>query len=163
MINKSPLRLIDELNVSVSKVFCYLIYALIGVVIYEVVARKVFASPTTWAFDMTGYLGSAFFISGLGYCMLEDGHVKIDVIVNKFPDNTKKALKMITMLIFFFPFAMGVFYAGLDYAAKSWASGELGTSSWKPPIYIPKTLIPFGFGLLLLQGISNFVKLLKKK
>ncbi|KIX11013.1 TRAP transporter small permease subunit [Dethiosulfatarculus sandiegensis] len=157
------IRLIDQLNRLVSKSFCYLIYALIGVVIYEVVARKVFASPTTWAFDMTGYLGSAFFISGLGYCMLHNAHVKIDVIANMLPKNIRDVLNILTMLVFFFPFVLGVFYAGFDYAAKSWITGELGTSSWKPPVYIPKTLIPFGFGLLLLQGVSNFIKLFKKK
>ncbi len=88
--------------------------------------------------------------------------MRVDVISAKFPPRLRRWLEIVCFFIFFLPFALGLFYAGLDYAVKSWLSGELGQSSWKPPLYWIKPILPLGFGLLLLQGIANILKLTKK-
>ncbi len=44
---------VDRLNTQVGKWASYLIYGMTGVVVYEVIARKVFSAPTSWAFDLT--------------------------------------------------------------------------------------------------------------
>ncbi len=76
---------VDRLNTQVGKWASYLIYGMTGVVVYEVIARKVFSAPTSWAFDLTVYLGGAFFLLGFGYCLFLDNHVRVDVISAKFP------------------------------------------------------------------------------
>jgi TRAP-type mannitol/chloroaromatic compound transport system permease small subunit len=59
----------------------------------------------------------------------------------------------------FFP-AMYLFLdAGIDYAARSWAQGERGyLSTWRPPIYPLKTVIPVSIALLMIQGVSETIK-----
>ncbi len=155
---KKLIAIIDAISNVTGNFFAYLIYVLMGVVVYEVAARKLFNAPTSWVFDMTGYLGGAFFLPGFAFCMLKRGHVRIDVIEQKFSQKIRYILRIVTFFVFFLPFALGLFYAGWHYAGKAWEILELGQSAWKPPVYIPKTLIPVGFGLLLMQGVSNFLK-----
>ena len=77
-----------------------LILPLVFVVMYEVVMRKVFHAPTSWAFEMTIYLYGAHFMLGMAYTMYHDRHVCIDVIVQQLPERIQLWLRVITFLIY---------------------------------------------------------------
>jgi TRAP-type mannitol/chloroaromatic compound transport system permease small subunit len=72
------------------------------------------------------------------------------------------------MLIFFFPVWIGLFYKLIPFVYLSWKIGERSMESyWRPILYPFKTVMPIGVFLLLLQGISEFIRslfmLIKKK
>jgi len=155
---KNLTALIDNINEGFGRVVAYLILPMVFVVVYEVVARKIFQAPTEWGFDVTIYIYGAHFILGFGYVMFHDAHVRIDVIYNFLPSTLRDWLKVITFIIFFIPFLVALTYTAVQYAAESWEILEKGQSTWRPPLYIVKTVMPLGTALLLLQGISNFIK-----
>jgi len=155
---RSLIKLIDGLTEIVGKLVSYIVYALLIVVVYEVISRKIFNSPTVWAFELSYMLYGAMFMLGFGYALKYGSHVCIDVISNKFPPKTKAVLAMFTYLIFFFPFVYFGVKSSWQFFSQSWVMRELSQSPWAPPIYPFKFLMPLGFFLLGLQGISEFIK-----
>ena len=75
------IQYIDTLNRTTGHYVKYLILPLTLIVLYEVCCRRLFNSPTSWAFDMTTYIFGAYFMLGLGYVELPDRHIRIDVII----------------------------------------------------------------------------------
>jgi TRAP-type mannitol/chloroaromatic compound transport system permease small subunit len=153
---------IDALNRRAGLYVKYLILPLTLIVLYEVCCRRLFNSPTSWAFDMTTYIFGAYFMLGLGYVELHHRHIRIDIISQQFPQKVQTWLRVLTFPAFFIPFVASLTWAGVELAADSWAMWEHGQSAWRPPIYPIKTILPIGAFLLLAQGFSSFVKDLRK-
>ncbi len=155
---KKIVRAIDAFNETTGRYFALLILPLIFVVMYEVIARKIFHSPTSWGFELTIYIYGAHFMLGMAYTMLKDRHVRIDVIAMQLPKRVQLWLRIITFVIIFIPFVGALTYAAIVFAAESWATLEHSSTAWRPPIYPVKTIMPVALILLLFQGISNFIK-----
>jgi TRAP-type mannitol/chloroaromatic compound transport system permease small subunit len=151
------LQRIDRLNRFSGAVDCWLIYPLIFVLAYEFTARYFFGAPTIWAYDFSYMLYGALYMLGLGYTLLEDGHVKIEFFYEKMSPRKKNITDIIGYLIFFFPAVGALFYYGLEFTWTSWVMEERAKESiFSPPIYPLKTIMLIGIFLLLLQGIAKF-------
>ncbi len=148
----------DKLNLVIGVWASYLVILLTFIVVYEVIRRKIFNSPTSWAFEFSTFLYGGMFILGAGYTHYYDMHVSIDVLEERFPEKVRTWLRIITFIIFFLPFMSGLFYASLTYTIDSWMTHEHSMSAWAPPIYIYKTVMPVGFFLLLIEGIAKFIR-----
>ena len=153
---------VDAFNEWFGRGVALLILPLIYVVLHEVVARKIFNSPTSWAFEVTVYLYGAHFMLGMAYTLLYDRHVRIDIIVLQLPQRAQLWLRLITFCVIFVPFVGALSWAAVNYALESWAQLEHSWSAWKPPLYPYKTVMPVALLLLLLQGVANFVKDVRK-
>ncbi len=158
VVMKKFVRAVDAFNDFFGKYISLLIVPLVIVVVYEVIARKIFRSPTVWAFEMTVYLYGAHFLLGSAYTLLYDRHVRIDIISQSFPRKVRLWLSIITFLVIFVPFVGTLSYAAVLYAAHAWAIWEYSWSAWKPPLYIYKTVMPVGLILLFIQGLANFIR-----
>jgi len=66
---------LDLINEYAGRITSVIIYALLIVVIYEVISRKVFNAPTVWAFDLSFMLYSTMFLLGGGYTLKYKGHI----------------------------------------------------------------------------------------
>jgi TRAP-type mannitol/chloroaromatic compound transport system permease small subunit len=153
----SGIKPVDRFNQRFGEIISYLILAIIAIVVYEVVMRKLFRAPTEWAFDVTIYLYGTHFVLSFGYCLLHRGHVRVDVIYQQFRPSVQTWLRIVTFFLLFLPFVGFLTFASWDYAIESWMQLERGQSTWRPPIFIVKSMMPIGMTLLLLQGVSNMV------
>lgn len=149
---------LDLVNEYAGKITSVIIYALLLVVIYEVVSRKVFNAPTLWGFDLSFMLYSAMFLLGGGYTLKNKGHVAIDVLTSRLTRKRQAIISVITYIIFFFPFVGILVYVTGAFALQAWADLERSQSPWNQPLYHFKTLMPIGFSLLMIQGLSEFLK-----
>jgi TRAP-type mannitol/chloroaromatic compound transport system permease small subunit len=155
---KKFVRAIDAFNEFFGRNAALLVLPLVFVVIYEVVARKLFHAPTVWAFEVTVWLYGAHFMLGAAYTHLHDRHVRIDILSQRLPKRVQIWLSLITFVFIFVPFVGGLSYASFVYAAHSWSAGEHSWSAWKPPLYFYKSVMPIGFILLFLQGLAHFIR-----
>jgi len=149
---------VDAFNEFCGRWVSLLILPLVFVVVYEVVVRKVFQSPTSWAFELTVYLYGAHFMLGMGYTYLHDRHVRIDVIVLQFSQRVQLWLRIFTFIFIFIPFVGALTYASIKYAAHSWIMWEHSWTAWKPPLYPYKTVMPVSLIILLFQGTASFFR-----
>jgi TRAP-type mannitol/chloroaromatic compound transport system permease small subunit len=123
---------------------------------YEVVARKFFNAPTSWAFDVSYIMYGTLFMMGGAYTLSRDGHVRADFIYRLWKPRTQAIVELVLYILFFFPGVIALIVAGWKYAHRSW--GYLEVSSNSPagiPIYQFKTVIVAAGLLLLMQGIAQ--------
>jgi len=152
------LQMIDGLSEWCGRVFTWLIIPLTVMVVYEVISRYFFKSPHIWGPEITMLFFGPHFMLVAAYTLLHHGHVRIDLIYTRFSPRVRGTLDIITYLIFFFPFCGILLQQGWIYAATSWAQGETSGSAALPIVPYIKTVIPVTAGLLLLQGLANFIR-----
>ncbi len=155
---KSILHVMDSISEWTGRIFVWLIIPLTLVVVYEVIARRVFNAPHIWATEVTNYIYGPHFMLVAAYTLLHQAHVRIDIIYAKFSARTRGILDIITNLVFFFPFCTIVIYQGIIFAQTSWSIGETSESAALRVVPLIKTVIPVSFGLLFIQGSANFIR-----
>jgi TRAP-type mannitol/chloroaromatic compound transport system permease small subunit len=155
-------RAIDTLNTWVGKAVAWLFLPLTYALVHEVVATKVFARPTVWAFDASYMLYGTIFMLGTAYTLSSDGHVRGDMIYRLWPARVQATIDLVLYLLVFFPAMVAMLIAGWSYASYSYSIGERSLQSPFGPIIWPlKMVIPLSAFLLLLQGISQVIKCIR--
>ena len=156
---KRFVKIIDSLSDWVGIFVAWLIIPLVGALVFEVAARYIFNAPTIWAYDMSYLLCGTLFIMGVAYTLRHKGHVRVDIFFEKLSPRGKSILDTCMYLLVFFPLVIVFFWWGIDYARESWRIQETAwLSSWRPPLYHFKTIIPIAAFLMILQGMAEFIR-----
>jgi TRAP-type mannitol/chloroaromatic compound transport system permease small subunit len=152
-------RAIDRFTERSGMVFAWLIAPLLATVACEVAARYAFNAPTRWAYETIYALYAALFMLGAAYALRVGAHVRTDFLWEKWPPRTRAAIEAVAYLVCFFPGMLLFLVSGLEATWASFAMGERSAdTSWFPPLWPLKALVPATALLLLLQGISEFLK-----
>ena len=160
---KDPLRflaIIDRLNERLGTVVSYGVVFLMCIVVYEVVARYVFNSPTFWAHETSAMLFGAFILLGSSYTLCRrtsPQHIKMDVIFMRFSPRGKAIVDLFTSLTFF-TFIGVLIWKSWDMAYRATKMHEGSASEWAPPVYPIKWILFAGVCLLLIMGIVRFIR-----
>ncbi len=122
---------IDRLSLFAGEFVSY--WAVIAVIVYyyEVLARYVFNSPTSWAHEsMYLMFGMQYLIAG-AYAMLTESHVRVDIFYAPLP-RKKKAWTDLVTSIFFFIFAGVLLWTSWTFAMDALAvpTGNAVVSGW---------------------------------
>jgi len=153
------IAVLDAISLWSGRIVAWLIVPMVLSLVYEVVARYVFDAPTMWAYDMTFMLYGTFFMVGSAYTLYKKGHIRTDSYYGRWSPRTQGWVDTICYLVFFFPPLIAFFVVGWDYFLRSFMQGErIVTSPWMPIVYPFKAAIPLAALLLLLQGLSEFMK-----
>jgi TRAP-type mannitol/chloroaromatic compound transport system permease small subunit len=152
-------RAIDGLAVWSGLLFCWLVVPLVFAMTYEVFARYVFNAPTIWAYDASYMLYGTHFMLGAAYTLYKGGHIRTDLFYQSWSVRTRGTIDATLYLLFFFPGIALFFWMGLQEALHSWDIREVSDASpWRPILYPFKAMIPIALALLLIQGVSEFLK-----
>ena len=153
------IALLDSISLWSGRITAWLIIPMVMSLVYEVVARYIFDAPTEWAYDMTFMLYGTFFMVGSAYTLQKKGHIRTDSYYGGWSPRTQGWVDTICYLVFFFPPLIAFLVVGWDYFLRSYLQGErIVTSPWMPIVYPFKLAIPLATALLLLQGLSEFMK-----
>ena len=148
---------VDATNAWTGLICGFAIAIVTAVVIWEVVARGMFGSPTVWANETTVYLSAVAYLVVGGYALLHRRHVRIDVIYERLAPRTRARLDLFTFA-FFVLYAGTLVWIGGEMAWASMQQGETTGTPWNPPIWPVKLAIPVAGLLLLLQGTANLLR-----
>jgi len=151
------LRYIDTINSWVGRLASFLLLGFAGVVVYEVVVRYVFNAPTIWSLLTSQYMFGVYFLLGGGYALLNNTHVRVDILHSRFSPRTRAILDIITS-VFFFALCTSLIWKGGAVAIDSVVYREIATNTWNPPIYPLRLMIPIGAILIALQGIVQLIR-----
>jgi TRAP-type mannitol/chloroaromatic compound transport system permease small subunit len=135
----------------------WLIPVMMFIMLFEVVARYLFHSPTKWAWDVNTQILCFFAVSIGGYTLLHGSHIRSDILYAKWSIKKKAWVDLITS---FLPliYLGGVLTASIKLAARSVTLSERTTSLLESPIYPLKIVIAIGSFLFLLQVISEIMR-----
>ena len=152
------IRIIDAISKWSGRIVAWLILPLIAAMTYEVAIRYLW-QPTQWAYDTSYMLYGALFMLGAAYTLYRGAHIRTDFLYQKWSVRTQATVDAICYLSLFFPGIAVFLWLGGEFAWNSWLREERTVgSSWMPVIYPLKAVIPVAAGLLLLQGVSEFLK-----
>jgi len=155
---KNFLQGMDSVSEWSGRIFIWLIIPLTGVVVFEVISRRFFNVPHIWATEVTDYIYGPHFMLVAAYTFLYRGHVRVEVIYERFSPRVRAILDCFTYLVFFFPFLIIVFTNGILFAYTSWSIHETSESAALTIVPLIKTVIPVTFLLILIQGSANFIR-----
>jgi TRAP-type mannitol/chloroaromatic compound transport system permease small subunit len=153
-------KVIDQISLWSGKAASWLIVPMIGVLVWEVFVRYFF-KPTLWAVDIaTMSYGTNFFIAGAMTLYLGK-HIRTDFIYGKWSPKTQAWVDVICYVFLFLPGMVMFAWLSWDFFADSWDLKEKLLTTWRPPAYWYKLVIPVSAVLILLQGLSEIAKSVK--
>ncbi|HEY3180675.1 MAG TPA: TRAP transporter small permease subunit [Casimicrobiaceae bacterium] len=152
-------RALDTVTRVAGMGIAWLILPMVMSLVWEVTARYLFNAPTEWAYDMTFMLYGTFFMVGSAWTLQRGGHIRTDSFYANWTRRTRARVDLACYVVFFFP-AIAIFgWLGAEYFWKSYQQGErIVTSPWLPIVWPFKFMMPASAVLLLLQGVSEFLK-----
>ena len=151
-------RLIDALNERIGLTVYWLVLASVLVSSGNAVVRYTFDTSSNAWLEIQWYLYTGFFLVGAGYTLLRNEHVRIDIIYSRLKPRTRAWIDVFGGIFFLLPMAVIILWLSwpvfLDsYNINEYSSNPGGLLRW--PV---KLMIPVGFLLLALQGISEIIK-----
>jgi TRAP-type mannitol/chloroaromatic compound transport system permease small subunit len=150
---------IDQLSRMVGHAFAWCIIILCFGTCYEVFVRYVLDDPTSWAFDMSYLMYGGLFFMGGAYTLSRNGHVRGDFIYRMWPPRGQAIIELTLYFLFFYPGVLALMYAGWNYGFDAFRIREVSVNSPAGiPVWQLKLLIPFGAGLLALQGVAEVMR-----
>ena len=154
-------QVIDAISTATGWIAGWLIVPLTIVVVWEVVARYVFTAPTRWAYDASWQLYGIQFMLASAYTLLKGGHIRTDVLYERWSPKKRAVVDLICYVVFFFPGIAFILYAGSVETRHAWEIGErtgLRLFGITMPIYVLKGTIALTAVLLILQGVAEVIR-----
>jgi len=151
------IAVIDTINEWAGRVISCFILPCVIIILVDVVLRYGFARTTVWAHETSTFLFGIIGVAAGGYVFLHGGHIAIDVLSSRLSTRRRAILEMVISVFFFF-FVFLVFWKGTDALILAIKQGQHTQSQWGPPRWPVIMFVPIGAILLLLGGISKFIK-----
>ncbi|MEA3347553.1 MAG: TRAP transporter small permease subunit [Pseudomonadota bacterium] len=152
-------QLIDSFNEKTGLFAAWLTTLMVITVVYDVVMRYGFKKGNIAVQEMEWHLFAVVFLIGAAYSLKKEAHVRVDILYTRFSTKKKAWVDLLGTFIFLIPFSIMIIYSCRGFIESSWAVREISPDpGGLPGRYILKAMIPAGFILLILQGISQAIK-----
>ncbi len=109
--------------------------------------------------EMEWHLLSVVILLGIPFTLMEEGHVRVDVIYDRLSHKKRAIINIIGTVIFIMTFSLLIATGSINFVIESFVSGETSNDPGGLPYrWIVKSLIPFSFFLLAFMSIGYIVK-----
>lgn len=152
-------RAIDALNARVGRAVIWLVLAAVVISAANAVVRKAFDVSSNAFLETQWYLFSAIFLFCAPYTLLRNEHIRIDVVAGRLSHRTQTWIDVFGTVFFLMPMAILIMYLSWPVFMRSWTINEVSTNAGGLIVWPARLMVPVGFFLLALQGISQLIKL----
>lgn len=151
-------RAIDAINTIAGRVTYWFVLLAVLISAGNAVIRYAFdASSNAWL-ELQWYLFSAIFLLVSGYTLLHNEHIKIDIVYGSFSRRTQVWIDVFGIIFFLFPTVVVIAWLSIPFVLESIRVNEISGNAGGLIRWPVKILLPIGFVLLLLQGLSELIK-----
>lgn len=151
-------RLIDRLNEKIGHLFYWLVLITVLVSAANAVVRKLFNYSSNGLLEIQWYFFSTIFLFLAGYTLLRNDHVRIDVVAGRLSKRVQTWIDIFGTLFFLLPMAILLAWLAWPVFVEAYERHEVSTNAGGLIIWPARLLVPIGFVLLALQGISELIK-----
>ncbi len=151
-------QLIDWLNERVGKGAFWLVLIMAVISAGNASYRFVFNDSSNGMLEIQWYLFAAVFLLCSPYTLQKNEHVRIDVLSGKLSPRGLAVIDIIGTLFFLLPMVVLVLYLSVPLVAESYKINEYSANAGGLIRWPVKILLPIGFTLLALQGVSELIK-----
>lgn len=158
---KNYVRWVDAINRRVGKFALYLVFVMMGILLFASISRTFFDVPYVWTMEMAQFTMAAYYLLGGGYSMQLKAHVRMDVLYERWSPKKQATVDVLTSGFLLF-YLVILLYGGISSTLYSLEYGQRNYSSWGPPMAPIKIIMVIGIFLMLLQAVAVFFKDLAK-
>lgn len=151
-------RMIDFLNEKVGQTVYWLVLASVVVSSGNAVVRYAFDTSSNAWLEIQWYLYTGFFLVGAGYTLLRNEHVRIDIIYSRLKPRTRAWIDLLGGIFFLLPMAILLLCLSWPVFTESYRLHEYSPNPNGLLRWPVKLMMPVGFFLLALQGVSEVIK-----
>ena len=151
-------RAIDWLNERVGRVTYWLVLVAVLISAANAVVRKAFNVSSNSFLEIQWYLFSAIFLFCAGYTLLHNRHVRIDVIAGRLSPKAQAWIDILGTLFFLMPMSIIVMWLSWPVFVMALERHEVSSNTGGLIIWPARLLVPIGFFLLIIQGVSELIK-----
>lgn len=149
---------IDALNRMVGRLTRWLILVAVLISAFNAFSRKMFDLSSNGMLEIQWYLFAAVFLLCAGYTLLNNEHVRVDVLLSRLSRRKQLMVEMFGIVVFLMPVSLLVLVLSWPPFMDAYTSGEMSSNAGGLVRWPVKLLIPAGFTLLLLQAVSELIK-----
>lgn len=153
---KKFVRGVDALNYRVGRFAMYLIFGMLGILLWSSIAKEWF-TPTLWTLEMAQFLMTAYFLLGGPYSMQMGDHVRMDLVYGLWSTKGKAWSDVLTS-VFLITYLVFLVYGGINSTMYALQYGETSNSAWRPYMAPIKIIMVIGATLMLLQAVSALIR-----
>ncbi len=155
------MRFLDNISIWSGKSVSWLVLPMCMVLVYEVIVRYALNSPTIWAGDLSMIIYGSYFMLGSAYCLQRQMHIRTDFLYRNWTQRTRCVVDALLYIVLYFPSMIIFGWISWEFALRSIMQNEkVVTSPWMPIVWPLKLCIPVTTALLILQGVSELMKIL---
>ena len=151
-------RGIDALNERLGRALTWVVLVMVLISAANATVRKLFDYSSNSFLEIQWYLFAAVFLLGAGYTLLKNEHVRIDIISSRVSARGQNWIDVIGIIFFLFPMCAIIMWLSWPLLEDSFIRHEVSSNAGGLIIWPARLLVPVGFFLLILQGISELIK-----
>jgi len=151
-------RGIDALNEHVGRLVYWCILVMVLVSAANATSRYALNIASNAWLELQWYLFAVVFLLCSGYTLLHNEHIRIDVVSSRLSRRTQIWIDVFGILLFLLPMSLFIMWLSWPIFMNAWTSGEISGSAGGLIRWPVRLLVPLGFFLLSLQGISELIK-----
>ncbi|XZG70670.1 TRAP transporter small permease subunit [Chitinibacteraceae bacterium HSL-7] len=149
---------IDALTRLVGQGVAWLTLLLVLLSSGNAIIRKLGGQVSNAPLEGQWYLFSAVFLLGSAYVLQTSGHVRIDVLYSRWSRRTQLWIDIVATVLFLLPLCWLMVRYSWPIFIESFVTGERSSDAGGLIRWPVKLLVPVGFSLLALQGLSEIIK-----
>jgi TRAP-type mannitol/chloroaromatic compound transport system permease small subunit len=151
-------RAIDWLNEHVGRLTYWLVLAAVLISSGNAIVRYSLNTSSNAWLEIQWYLFSAVFLFCAGYTLLHNQHVRIDIVSGLFSKKVQTWIDILGSVLFLLPMAITIMWLGWAVFVDAYQRNEISTNAGGLLIWPARLMLPIGFFLLILQGVSELIK-----
>ncbi len=151
-------KMIDRMNELIGQGISWALLLAVVICSGNALIRYSFNMSSNAWLEIQWYLFATIFLLASSYTLRRNEHVRIDVIADRFSKRTQVWIDVFGFIFFLLPMTLVILYYAVPFAALSFTSREMSGNAGGLILWPAKILIPIGFFLLTLQGISELIK-----
>ena len=151
-------RLIDRLSERVGHTIYWLVLVAVLISAANAIVRKAFNFSSNSFLVIQWYLFSMIFLFCAGYTLKHNEHVRIDIISSRLSPRARASIDIFGTLFFLLPMAVLLMWLSWPVFIDAYVRQEVSSNAGGLIVWPARLMVPIGFLLLVLQGLSELIK-----
>jgi TRAP-type mannitol/chloroaromatic compound transport system permease small subunit len=151
-------RLIDRVTEKIGHTLYWLVLATVLISAANATIRKIFNYSSNSYLEVQWYLFSLIFLFLAGYTLLNNEHVRIDIVTGRLSARVRAGIDIFGTLFFLMPMAILIMWLSWPVFVDAYVRGEVSTNAGGLTIWPARLMVPVGFFLLIVQALSELIK-----
>jgi TRAP-type mannitol/chloroaromatic compound transport system permease small subunit len=151
-------RAVDFANEQIGRLVYWCVLIMVLVSAANATSRYALNIASNAWLELQWYLFAAVFLLCAGYTLLHNEHIRIDVIASRLSRRAQIWIDVFGLVVFLLPMTLFIMWLSWPIFMNAWTSGEISGNAGGLIRWPARLLVPLGFLLLSLQGVSELIK-----